>query len=100
MHHYRIEPAGGALVPASAPLPVVAARSSCKHLSLSAPIRFCHWLMPPTARGGVGAVAPEDGVGVAEGACNGVTDGDCDGVTAGVSEGVMLGGVKPAWGWA
>jgi hypothetical protein len=56
--------------------------------------------MPPTARGAVGAVPPEAGAGVAEGACDGVTDGDCDGVTAGVSDGVMLGGVKPDWGWA
>ena len=89
------------------PLPMVAARSSCRHLSLSAPIRFWHWLMPPTARGAIGAVAPEDGDGVAgacdgvtDGDCDGVTDGDCDGVTAGISDGVVLGGVKPDWGWA
>jgi hypothetical protein len=103
---------------------MVAARSSCKHLSLSAPIRFWHWLMPPTARGAVGAVAPDDGDGMTEGACDGVTDGNCEGVSdgdcegvsdcdcegvtdgdcegavAGVSEGVMLGGVKPYCGCA
>lgn len=55
--------------------------------------------MPPTARGALGAVAPDDGGGVTEGVCDGVTDGDCDGVAAGVSDGVMLGGVKPDCGW-
>ena len=64
--------------------------------------------MPPTARGALGAVAPEAGLGTAEGACDGeidgdcegVTDGDCDGVTAGVSEGVTPDGVRPDWGCA
>jgi hypothetical protein len=70
--------------------------------------------MPPTARGGVGAVSPADGDGVTEGGAvvdgdcdgvtevdsEGVTDGVCDGVVAGVSEGVMLGGVRPDCGCA
>ena len=113
---YRVCPEDGVVVPAPAPPPIVPARSSCRHLSLSAPIRFWHWLMPPIARGPVGATALGDGDGLAEGDsegaiegdCEGVTEGGCEGVaagasegvTAGVSDGVTLGGVRPDCGCA
>lgn len=104
---------GAWLPPAPAARPPVlaaAARSSCKHLSLSLPIMFSHLLMPPTALspsiGGRlygGTLGDWDGVaagvceGVAAGDCEGVAAGDCEGVTAGVSEGVTLGVVCPGW---
>src|SRR5687768_11496886 len=70
----------GTVLPVAPP-----ARSSCRHLSLSVPMRFSHLPRPPTAEGGV------IGVWVTTGACEGVTLGVCEGVTLGVSDGVTLG---------
>lgn len=87
--------------PAARP-PVLAARSSCRHLSFSLPIMFSHLLMPPTALspsigGRLYGTALGDWDGAAAGVSEGVAAGDCDGVTARVSEGVTLGVVCPGW---